>query len=66
MAYNLPLREKFSPIPGSEPGSPALCAGTLTNSATQPNRWDKLTNYCLIHEYLFVNYFQLTSFLNDY
>ena len=29
------LREKFSPGPGFELGSPALCAGALTNWATQ-------------------------------
>ena len=36
------LREKFSPAPGFEPGSPAISAGALTNWATQMILWAKL------------------------
>ena len=42
------LREKFSPGPGFEPGSPALHAGTLTNWATQTTKltkWDLPEGY---------------------
>ena len=38
--YN--LREKFSPGPEFEPGSPALWTGALTTWATQTIDWAKL------------------------
>ena len=36
------LREKFSPGPGFEPGSPAVRTGALINWASQTIHWVKL------------------------
>ena len=41
MAYNLPLREKFSPGLGFEPGFPAVGTLALTTCTTQTKHWAK-------------------------
>ena len=59
------LREKFSPWPGFKPGSPALCAGTLINWATQTIHWAKLEffNFGKSLPFLFQFFWVYTSVL---